>query len=1507
MSGRWGRAWFVEWAGRILHVFGRISFTAVGISLLVAAVLIAALSQTVVGRQMAADYAERALSGVIDGEVRIGPIIGGNLISRVHLAHLSIMTHEGVRFVDADSVRLQFNPLSFLLQSFRIRNMEAQRLHLNLEQDAAGSWNFDRLFSGDDSGGDESGAEGAESAPGSTRVLLSDLKVVNGRIRVRTPWDDPATRRRRTGSDQTIWRVLQTGPRRWERVIELDSLAGSFPLVRLVDPLRPMRFELSQISAVARAVTQDLTVRRFDGNVTFRERVDIEIERLEFEQSQLSGTGYVVPTNPTQYRFDLEARPFAFAEMQWLPIPKPNRGDGTADISLFTRGRTVMVDLRGGDVHVDDSRVTGGFRLALDNPARFESMDLNLQPLRIALLDEILVRDSLIDGYIRGPVRGSGPIDLLQLDAELQLSDLDGDTPESEALVRGRLSIGEPRQLDGLQVNFRNFEPRWTGVIGLPTTLGGRLEGRAEFNGHVGGDITFTSDVEYRTAEAGASRLTGGGSVGFDDPLTMNVQFEVDPLSLTVVDPYVPGLDLVGDVRGPILASGSLSDLQIVADLRTPRGRLNFDGRFDVSSEEKAYDATLLASDIQLRQWATGLPSTQLALRGRVEGVGTDPRTLRARFDLEILPSLFEGARVDSSLLRFSMEDGMARVDTFAIRTDVGSVDGFGVFGLAEDRSGSLILDLAAPDISTWNRWVVPGRQQPGVDADVDDLFAEFEVGPQNLTDGPAETIRDTLAGSLAARGVLFGNIHDYSFGGRLIGLDTSFGSVGADSLQMTVDIADPTVLDTLVVRTTAWGAAAARVSSDSLFVRWQRIGPADSDLEFFSRRDSTVELDVHMRLHWTETLRRVDADRLSLRVGSEWLRLAAPTRLQWGDAGLAVRDLRLIASSGGVIAAHGTLPDSGSANLSVSVRDIRLQDLFSLADSLPAIEGTVQADLQMAGTVGSPQWDLRFDVQNPGLAGLSYPLIDGRLQYRDRAVTLGMSVRDAERLLARAEGTIRADLAFEKRERRLLDDPVDVKVIADSLPMNPIELAFETLEDVEGYVRGEVVIGGRPGAFDYRGSLTFEDVESTLPALGIRLLNIRGDVAFEGSDAVPDTVRFTSSAGGSGFVTGRVGLSTLTNPEFDLDIGMEGLRAMERRQLTMTLTGAGNLAGTYKQPILTGAFRVSDGELRGDYFLRQRRVVDLTDPEVFALIDTTTAGERNLLRRAQNPFLQEILLNVQLTVGPSYRVRSREYEVELVGDVDIQMQRSTDLLIASGVLQLTRGKYQYFAGRGEDLTSVYSRQLQVSGGTVTFVRTPGLDPILAIRAEYPTRSDVGPLTIYLDIGGTSRSPELHLSSNPQVPESDLLCLLLFSASCAGAGTEGGQFAENIVREGILGTVGTQFSQVLVGDIGLVDYADFRSTGLGRYGSSSGSTSPLLVGTEVEVGRYLGRNLFVRVRQPLGGGQLPSAALEWNFYPGWQLEANAEDRFQRLSILSSLSNVDTKRSYGLFLKREWSF
>ena len=150
------------------------------------------------------------------------------------------------------------------------------------------------------------------------------------------------------------------------------------------------------------------------------------------------------------------------------------------------------------------------------------------------------------------------------------------------------------------------------------------------------------------------------------------------------------------------------------------------DGRFDLMAEDKRYDARLTARDIQLRQWVEQAPSTRLAVEGRVQGIGTDPATLEATFDLTVLRSLVEGARVDSSLLRFTVSDGLAVADTFAIQTDAGRVRGRGSFGLAEETSGSLILDMSAPDLASWNRWVVPGRNPARQDTSLEGLFAAF-------------------------------------------------------------------------------------------------------------------------------------------------------------------------------------------------------------------------------------------------------------------------------------------------------------------------------------------------------------------------------------------------------------------------------------------------------------------------------------------------------------------------------------------------------------------------------------------------------------------------------------------------------------------------------------------------------------------------------------------------------------------------------------------------------------
>ncbi|MFQ5747293.1 MAG: translocation/assembly module TamB domain-containing protein [Gemmatimonadota bacterium] len=1492
--GRLGRA---SWAA--LEVSSRFLGVLLGLALLAAAGALLFVSQTVVGRRIAASYAEDVLRNAVNGEVRVGPILGGNLVSRIHLASFEMATPDGVPFVRLEGVRLAYNPLGFLTGNYRFRRLEAERIDLLLKQDEEGTWNFKTLFPGGD-------------GPSTTRILISDAATRGGSITVRTPWASGLRGAERDSAivqglrGDRLWRVRQTAPDRVERVLVLDSLRGRFPLLRLADPLRPLRIELEDVGATADVVTRTLDIRRFDGAVVFRDTIAVDIDRLETPSSALRGRGWLRPTAVPSYRFDLAADPLGFADLQWLPIPVPRTGGGpVTELVIRSPGRPVIVEARRGDVRVEDSRMRGSFVLAVEDPPRFRSMDLTLEPVRIALIDDLLERPHLVDGYLRGTLSGRGPIDLLAIDADLEVRDLEGAVEPSFVHASGGTSVGPPRQLTDMRLTLRSFEPRWSGVVGIPVELGGRVTGRVTFDGFAGGRIEFDADVEHSGPGGGVSRLVGGGVVDLTDDSALDLRLTGDPLSLTLLDPVVPELDLVGEVRGPFSASGRMSDLRVAADLRTPRGLLNFDGRFDLASETKTYDAELVARDIQLSQWARRGPSTRLDVRGRVNGRGTDPETLEATFDLTILPSRFEGARVDSSLLRFTMANGLATADTFAIRTDVGRVDGFGSFGLAEGRSGSLILDLEADRLASWNRWVVPGRNPSRQDTSVSRLFEAFPGGGEGQPE--AGSPPDTLAGALRARGVVYGSFADFAFGGWLSGTDVEFGAYAADSVQLTLDVAKPETLDSLVIRASAWNARSRATTADSLFVRWQRDGPVRSDLTLFARRDTSVELGAHALLDWGETMRRARIDRFRARLGDQDVVLGGEASVAYGDSGLSVRGLSLSDGRGGSLEARGIVPDSGSADFDIRLEKMRLENVLQLLDPAPALAGEVDATLRVRGTATSPRLDASLRIADPAIHDLSVPLLVGDYRYGDGSLRVQTALRAEGVDLARVDGTVSVDLALRRGHERMPPNALDLQVEVDSLPIQPLEFAFENLQDVTGFVRGHVNVRGDPGALDLTGSARLSAGEATVRALGIRVREVDGGVEFAGSRAVLDSVHLASSAGGEGFVSGSVDLAAFRNPAFDLDLQASGFRGIERRLASLSIDGTGKLGGDYERPELTGSFRFSDGEIRAERFIRQQQVVDLTDPDVFSLIDTTLVSERRLIRRIRNPFMRNLRMDITLAMGPDLWLRSRTMEVELAGEMNLRMDRAVQDLTAFGTLQLPRGRYRYVSGSGTDLASLYSRQLAITSGTISFVGTPGMDPNLDIHAEFLTRSEQGPLTIFLTIGGTTLSPTLTLSSDPPLPDSDRICYLLFSAPCIGVTTQGGDFAASLLREGLLGTVGSQFSQVLVGGFGVVDYLDVRTTA-GPAGTTGpgAETGPFLGLTEVEVGRYLGRRIFLRASQPLGG-RLPGASLEWRFRENWSLEARTEDRFRRFSLLSSSSNIDTDRTYGLFLFKDWDF
>jgi autotransporter translocation and assembly factor TamB len=382
--------------------------------------------------------------------------------------------------------------------------------------------------------------------------------------------------------------------------------------------------------------------------------------------------------------------------------------------------------------------------------------------------------------------------------------------------------------------------------------------------------------------------------------------------------------------------------------------------------------------------------------------------------------------------------------------------------------------------------------------------------------------------------------------------------------------------------------------------------------------------------------------------------------------------------------------------------------------------------------------------------------------------------------------------------------------------------------------------------------------------------------------------------------VSGQVDFGSVSDPAFDLELLAERLHAVDRRDMTAAIDGTGHLGGRYRAPIFEGRFRVRDGDIRQDEFLRERQVIDLGDPDIFSLIDTTGVADRGQLSRFRNPFMRNLQMNVLLDLGPNLWLRSEVLGVEMVGEgLTVQIDRAAGSVIMVGTVGFARGTYRF------ERLRPYSQQLRITEGRIQFVGNPELNPNVDITAEYRTRTRQGPVLVRTHIGGTFRETELTLSSNPPMSDSDQVCFLAVGAPCSGSADR--RLGERLLEESVLGTLSSGLSSALVGSTGL-SYVNLRSVSGSPIGTPGLQGSENLFDrTEVEFGWYAGEELFFAVAQPLSGG-VPSAAMEWRFAENWTLEARAESRFEQQQYgLFRGTNIANDQTFGLFLFREWSF
>ncbi len=1485
----------------------RILLTVLGALFVVGALASLIIAQTSPGQALALrQLLDRAGSG-ISGELEVAAITSTRgLFNGFTLHGVQLSGADGEPIVMADSARVGYELLS--LFATRTAALRLYRPELSLARLDDGRWNLlaalERPSETDTAGAEgqrtpqamdstvgpsDSTTVGLEPLPGGF-ADLQDLRIVNGTVRIQLANGE--------------WMVY-------------DSIEAVVPQLDLGLGRGPDRAEVSFLSMRGHFREGLLDLRSLRGTVHRTDSVlELSVDRIELAESQGQGTAKLNWASKDDLRiaFGLDVRRLALADLRWLDSRIPEGSASGAVEAQFQVGTESEWRFSGLELQSGLSRISGsgGLRvrpglLALET-VDVRATDFELHTLSSWLPPHADSTPGWLTTRISGPIRASGPVTDLAIATQLDLW-VPGATSATVADLRGNLVLGDNPGANDLRVVLKDVALGDLGglIAARPsaTRLAGTVNIDMRVSGRLNDGLVVTGDL-LRLGSGGPSVLRLDGTVSRTSdgwPVRGLVLFE--PLRMDHLAAFVPAAELRGSVTGSAQLSGTLDDLTVRTNLDTSGGPLDWVARVNVFAPTQGVRIAGPLEGIELSALSGRLPEPT-RLRGSVNADMVFGPIPMGRIELDLVDSSVGALRVHRGVFGGTARNGVFEIDSLDVRTSAMDVSGTGTLALLDTLpAGQIRLKVSAASLEGLRPFLFGDSIL--VAEDLDDFEADIR-GIDRDTLPSAEDVR--VAGTAGGDLLIAGHLASWSASGQIALEDAVYRRYEADSA--TVELTHfhwPSrafELDARSGETRVWGRAYRSGELD--------IGYGDKTGRVAAALVRSPDEDIRVRAGFFlgDSTTTVNLDQATIRSGGERWNLGGPASGSWGPDGIAVSDFRLLRPGpGGLrLTIDGTLPRSGDGDLRVSALNV---DLGLVARVLQYEDAGVGGDLDLRmrirGSPDVPRVNGTLDASDVRFRSVELSDVGGELRYANQALSGDLTASVKGTLALSVQGTLPAELAFWPGfEVGLVDAPLDLAVQADSVPLDAVLGFFDGYDEVEGSVSGAVAMTGRPSDLQPEGALTIANGAATIDFFGIRPEAFNGLLTLSPDGGV--TVDATFREGGVGRVTGVVDLNPYSDPGFDLDVTANGLRAVARRDIEGMVTGSAHLGGSFQKPIISGGLTVDEGTLFIDEFVRSAEVLDLTDPLLREVFDTTFSGA-GAQNDESSPFVRNLLADVSLTMVRNTWLRSQRLNqsmnVELSGTLDMTFDRQARTVAMLGELQAVRGTY-----------TTLGRNFSVEEGTVRFVGTPGVNPDLDFTADFRVPRPEGPLDIVANVSGDLLQPSLRLSSEDQaLSESDLYSYLVFGQPAYALSSGQLELVDGARQASVnlaLGTIASQLGSFLLAEDFPIDYldistsqffdGDFAAPGLGSEVRSTGIT----------VGKYVSDDVFLGVRwRPFGNrGDASrnsfSGRLEWRFRDEWALEAFAEDRslrdsFQSLDPLS----FDLSKVFGVSVFWAWGY
>ena len=1415
--------------------------------------VVTSMTLTPPGRDLLARTVSRMLDRIVVGSVKVGAI-SGSFIYDLTLENLVVRDTSGALLADLPRARVSYRLPSLMAGQVVLSGMQLDRPTIQLIKHRNGRMNYEEVL------GIGKGSKGGKSP----LVEFHNVRMTEGTLRIALPWNPPRTVVTEIGVDSALraerakpGRLIEDTPEGRRRVILLSDLATRISRLRIATPDRkPFTIDLDSLAT--RVNDPGVTLRNAVGRIRIRgDSAVFSLSRGALPDSRFSGGGAITwPRDTILFDFQVIADQVNLADLRWVSPDFPSlTGRGVLAARSETGARTAY-DIR--DLHLQGvlGQVDGELVTITDKRRGLGVRDMNL---RLANLDLDAVRpylDSLpFNGKVTGKLAGSGFLNALDLSVEWAFSD--ASVPGNPlSTIAGDGGVGASPD-SGL--TFTNFGVRQSDIdlrtvrqVAPAVILPGRLTAVGTLNGPLR-NVVFSGTAQHQDLDLPPSMLEG--TVHLDtrfDALGLGADVALDPLSFEGIRRAFPGMKTRGEVRGHFRSQGTLERLSIDASLSGEIGTLDAEGVATLRPPRwGAENLRLQFSDLDLAA-LTGrqVPSSlngELSVSGTVDTINAPEGDLR----VALSRSRVREWTLDSINAVVGVHDSVIQLDTAYAVWKGARVGGSGTLGWTGPHTGEMSFSLAADSLIAFDSLLLAVTNQTREDSPDSRPLSGTAQGGIQLA-GSLDTLE--MTGDLRLEGVEWQRINAPLLTG-------AFSWIGGQRPQLTASIGS----DSITVQEWVFHQAGAQVRGWADSLDWS----AGSGVGTDTRVDGSGRW-------WRRGETQVAMfDSLAFSLPARRYRLDESFAVTLTDAAPAISPLTLRAVDGsGIIQAGGRVPGSSEGSLAVRLLGLDLQDVYGLLQRDTAgIAGDLGLDVRVGGTAEAPTIRGTTTLTAGRFGDFESPFVEGVVDYADRRLEASLLLwRTGENVL-QVETRLPLDLAIRGAERRRVEGPIAIHARGDSVDLGIIEALTPAVTGVQGLLSVDVNVGGTWDRPEFAGGMAIRGGAMSLPGLGVRYDGLQGRARFQGDSLVLDTLLLRS--GGSLGVTGSIHLEDLTRPVLDLDLRADAFRALDVRSfLTFTGTGGLRLRGPLFQSTVTGDLTANSGVL---YFadLVSKRIIDLEDPTIADLVDTTLLRSQNLAIGAkfQNRFLDSLTIqNLRVQLGSDVWLRSNEANIQLGGEV--LLSKTAKTYTPSGTLDALRGSYTLHIGP-------ITRDFTVDRGSVRYFGD--LNAGLDIRATHVVRAVRGEeIPVIANISGTLYAPRVSLEStfNPPISETDLVSYLVTGYPANEAAQVGGANALETGLSYFSSALSSELERALIQDLGVpLDLIEIRP----GVASARGAQSL----TQLAAGWQLGSKTFLTLNAgfcPENLGQFGSenlgASLEFRFSREWTLQTSVEPTLQ---------------------------